>query len=76
FQRFEPTPANSNRINRLLDARHRAIGGGALTSYRPNAEKARAKDDVDLAPHGARLATCKALYAELGASLPGRDALR
>ncbi|MBK1630191.1 hypothetical protein CKO31_05420 [Thiohalocapsa halophila] len=76
FWRLEPSPGNSDRINQLLDARHRAIGGGALTSYRPNAEKARAKDAIGLAPYSAKLAACKELYAELVACLPGRDASR
>lgn len=70
FRPFDPTPENIARVNQLLDARNRAIGGSALTSYRPNAEKALAKCDIDLAPHRAKLAACKQIYAELCTTIP------
>ncbi len=62
FRPFEHTPENIDAVNTKLDERHARLGGGVLTSYRPNIAKEALKEFVDLSPGSALLARCDALY--------------
>ena len=71
FRLFDPTPKNIAAVNRELDSRNAPLGGGPLTSYRPNPVKAALKGTLDLTDCAAMLNRCKAVYARL--SLRGED---
>ncbi len=61
FRLFDQTPENIASVNRQLDSRNAQLGGGPLTSYRPNPVKAALKGTLDLSDSAAMLDRCKAV---------------
>ena len=62
FNAFDHSDANLEAVYASLDERHRQVGGGAMTSYRPDVAKEVAKRHVDFSADQALLERCQVVY--------------
>ncbi|MEE2981564.1 MAG: hypothetical protein VYA71_08505, partial [Pseudomonadota bacterium] len=62
FDAFDHSEGNLKAVYAGLDERHRQVGGGAMTSYRPDAAKGIAKRHVDFSTDQALLERCEVVY--------------